>query len=143
MFTSKSETNLVALGIDWSFLDVGRVRARIAASNAEASGLLAQYQQTVLLALEDTENALVRFSNTYREDEHLERAAADSARAAQLARTQFQAGTIGLYEVLDAERVQLQAQDAFADGRMRGAASAIALYKSLAGGWPQHMPTRY
>jgi multidrug efflux system outer membrane protein len=142
MFTSGSETNLVALGVDWSFLDVGRVRARIAASNADASGLLAQYQQTVLLALEDTENALVRSMNTRREDEHLERAAADSTRAAQLARTQFQAGTIGLYEVLDAERVELQAQDAFADGRTRSALTAIALYKTLAGGWPQHMPLR-
>jgi outer membrane protein TolC len=59
-----------------------------------------------------------------------------------LARTQFQAGTIGLYEVLDAERVQLQAQDAFADSRTRSALTAIALYKALAGGWPQHVPLR-
>ncbi|CAB3765247.1 efflux transporter outer membrane subunit [Paraburkholderia solisilvae] len=142
MFNVGSETNLVALGIDWSFLDVGRVRARIAASNADASGLLAQYQQTVLLALEDTENALVRYSNTRREDEYLEHAATSSTRAAQLARTQFQAGTIGLYEVLDAQRVQLQAQDAFAEVRTRSAATAIALYKALAGGWPQHMPVQ-
>jgi outer membrane protein TolC len=142
MFTSRSETNLVALGIDWSFLDVGRVRARIAASNADAAGLLAQYQQTVLLALEDTENALIRYANTRTEDQHLERAAFDSMRAAQLARTQFHAGTIGLYEVLDAERVQLQAQDAFTDGRTRAAVSAIALYKALAGGWPQYTAMR-
>jgi NodT family efflux transporter outer membrane factor (OMF) lipoprotein len=142
LFSSGGETNLLALGIDWSFLDVGRVRARIAASNAEAAGLLAQYQQTVLLALEDTENALVRYSHTQREDEHLERAAADSALASQLASTQLQAGTIGLYEVLDAQRVQLQAQDAFADGRTRSALTAIALYKAMAGGWPQHLPPR-
>ena len=58
LFNGAGESNLVALGIDWSFLDVGRVRARIAASNAEASGLLAQYQQTVLLALEDVENCI-------------------------------------------------------------------------------------
>lgn len=139
LFSGGAETSLLSLGVDWSFLDVGRVRARIAASNADASGLLAQYQQTVLLALEDSENALVRYSHTQREDEHLERAAADSARASQLARTQFQAGTIGLYEVLDAERIQLQAQDAFADGRTRSAVTAIALYKALAGGWPQRV----
>jgi NodT family efflux transporter outer membrane factor (OMF) lipoprotein len=140
LFNSAGETNLLALGIDWSFLDVGRVRARIAASNADASGLLAQYQQTVLLALEDTENALVRYSHTRTEDEHLERAAADGARASELARVQFQTGTIGLYELLDAQRVQLQAQDAFADGRTRSALTAIAVYKALAGGWPQHLP---
>jgi multidrug efflux system outer membrane protein len=142
LFGSGGETNLLALGVDWSFLDIGRVRARIAASNAEASGLLAQYQQTVLLALEDTENALVRYSHTQTEDEHLARAAADSALASQLASTQFREGTIGFYEVLDAQRVQLQAQDAFADGRTRSAVTAIALYKALAGGWPQHLPER-
>jgi multidrug efflux system outer membrane protein len=140
LFNSGGETNLLALGVDWSFLDIGRVRARIAAGNADASGLLAQYQQTVLLALEDTENALVRYSHTRTEDEHLERAAADSARASQLASVQFQTGTIGLYELLDAQRVQLQAQDAFADGRTRSAVTAIALYKALAGGWPQRLP---
>lgn len=140
LFTGAGENNLLLLGIDWSFLDVGRVRARIAASNADASGLLAQYQQTVLLALEDTENALVRHSNTRIEDDHLERAAASSTRAVELAKTQYQAGAIGLYELLDAERVQLQAQDAFADGRTRSAITAIALYRAMAGGWPQHMP---
>jgi len=62
LFEGSSRTSLAALGIDWSFLDVGRVRARIAASQADATGMLAQYQQTVLLALEDAENALVRYA---------------------------------------------------------------------------------
>jgi outer membrane protein, multidrug efflux system len=142
LFESRSDTNLAALGIDWSFLDIGRVRARIAASNADAAGLLSQYQQTVLLALEDTENALVRYARIRSEDEHLQQAATDSANAAQLAREQLRAGAIGLYEVLDAERVQLDAQDAFAEGRTRSAVAAVALFKSLAGGWPQRMPAR-
>ena len=51
------------------------------------------------------------------EDEHLERAAIDSAQAARLARLRFDAGAADLLEVLDAERTQLQAQDAFADAR--------------------------
>ncbi len=142
LFERDSETRIVALGIDWSFLDVGRVRARIAAADAEAEGELARWQQTVLLALEDTENALVRHARARSEDAHLERAATDAARAAQLARTRFEAGASGLLEVLDAERVQLQAQDAFADGRTRSVASAVALYQALAGGWPQIVPER-
>ena len=142
LFERGSETRLVALGIDWSFLDIGRVRARIAASDADAAGELARYQQTVLLALEDTENALVRYARARVEDQHLERAAADSARAAQLARVRFDAGAIDLLEVLDAERTQLQAQDAFADSRTRSATGAVSLYMALAGGWPQALPTR-
>ena len=135
-FRAGSDTNLIALGIDWSFLDVGRVRARIAASDAEAAGQLAQYRQTVLGALEETENALLRVARTRDETAHLVRAADDSARAAQLAQTRFSAGAIDYYEVLDAQRTLLQAQDAAADARMRSATSTVALYKALAGGWP-------
>lgn len=142
LFERDSETRLVALGIDWSFLDIGRVRARIAASDADAEGELARYQQSVLLALEDTENALVRYARARTEDQHLERAAIDSAKAAQLARLRFEAGAADLFEVLDAERTRLQAQDAFADVRTRSATSMIALYKAMAGGWPTRLPLR-
>ncbi|MBN8885490.1 MAG: efflux transporter outer membrane subunit [Rudaea sp.] len=140
LFKSGSETASGFLGIDWSFLDVGRVRARIAASRADAAALLTQYQQTVLLALEDTENALILDARTRREDAQLERAAHDSADAARLARVRYQAGVIDLYEVLDAERSLLAAQDAFADSHTRSATATVALYRALAGGWPQRMP---
>ena len=140
LFERDSETHLVALGIDWSFLDIGHVRARIAASNADAAGELARYQKTVLLALEDTENALVRYTTTRTEDEHLERAAADGATAARLARVRYEAGATDLLEVLDAERTQLQAQDALADARARSIASAVGVYRALAGGWPDRSP---
>ena len=142
LFERDSETRLVALGIDWSFLDVGRVRARIAASGAAGDAALAQYQQSVLRALQDTEDALVRLDRVGQEDALLQRAAQDSARAAELARVRYQAGATGLFEMLDVERGQLQAEDAFADVRARSALNAIALYKALAGGWPQSLPTR-
>ncbi|MDT9146228.1 TolC family protein, partial [Escherichia coli] len=50
LFEHGSETHLVALGIDWSFLDFGRVRARLAAAHANADGELASYEQVVLRA---------------------------------------------------------------------------------------------
>jgi outer membrane protein, multidrug efflux system len=142
LFGSSAESNLVALGVDWSFLDVGRVRARIDASDAEAAAALAHYQRTVLLALEDTENALIRVTRTRMEDAHLARAAADGVESARLARKRYQAGAIGLYEVLDAERARLAAEDAHAEARARSVKATVLLYKALAGGWPQHFPAR-
>lgn len=142
LFRRDSETRLVSFGIDWSFLDVGRVRARIAAADADASGALAGYERTVLLALEDTENALVRHARAREEDALLAQAAEDGTAAAALARTRYRAGATGLLELLDAERTRLQAQDAFADARTRTATSAVALYKALAGGWPDAPPMR-
>ena len=48
--------------LSWAAFDFGTVRARLRASKAEAEGVAAQYEQAVLLALEDTENALTRYS---------------------------------------------------------------------------------
>ena len=96
----------------------------------------------MLLALEDTENALVGYARARVEDQHLAQAASDSARAAELARIRFDAGAVDLLEVLDAERTRLQAQDSFADGRTRSVTALVALYKSLAAGWPTRVPRR-
>jgi len=143
LFGGGSESRFVALGIDWSFLDLGRVRARIAAADANAAGALAGYEQAVLLALEDTENALVRHGKALVEDAHLARAAADSAAAAGLARRRHEAGVGTLLEVLDAERTDLQAQDALVQSRTRTLSSRVGLYRALAGGWPTRMPERH
>ena len=140
-FDGISAVNLTQLNIDWSFLDRGRVRARIAASRADGDAQLAQYQQSVLLALEDVENALVSYARSQDRDVQLQLAAKDSKRAADLASVRFKNGATGLLDLLDAQRVQLQAEDAYAESHSNSALSAVLLYKSLAGGWPQHLPS--
>jgi outer membrane protein, multidrug efflux system len=139
-FDGVSPANLAALNIDWSFLDRGRVKARIAASRADGDAQLAQYQQTVLLALEDVDNALVRYARSREEDAQLHQAALDSKRAADLANIRYKEGATGLLDLLDAERVELQAEDAYTSSHLDSASAAVSLYKSLAGGWPQRPP---
>lgn len=141
-FDGISPANLAALNIDWSFLDRGRVRARISASRADGDAQLAQYQQTVLLAIEDVDNALVRYARSREQNEQLRQAALDSKRAADLANVRFKEGATGLLDLLDAQRVQLQSEDAYASSHLDSASAAISLYKSLAGGWPQQSPVR-
>jgi outer membrane protein, multidrug efflux system len=126
---------VVVLGIDWSFLDVGRVRARIAAAGADADAHLAGYQQAVLLALEETENALARFARVQEEQAHLERAAETGASAARLARLRFDGGAADFLHVLDAERVKLETEDQLVRSQAQTAVALVALYRSLAGGW--------
>lgn len=140
LFERDSETRLISFGIDGSFLNVGRVRSRIAAANAATAADLAAYEQTVLLALEETENALVRVSRSAEENAHLERAAAAGARATATARLRYDNGAIDVLDVLEAERASLQAEDEFAQGRVRNTVAVVSLYKALAGGWPQYIP---
>jgi outer membrane protein, multidrug efflux system len=140
-FDSISPTSLVALGIDWSFLDVGRVRARLDATRADSSAQLAQYQQTVLLALEDVENSLVSYARAQDRTIRLEHATQDSQQATQLARVRYTNGATGLLDLLDAQRVQLQAEESLAESRSDGGIAAVSLYRALAGGWPQRLPS--
>ncbi len=140
LFERDSEMRLLTLGVDGSFLNVGRVRARIAASNAAEAGNLATYERTVLTALEETENALVQVSRSARQTAHLEQAAAAGTRAASMARLRFDQGSIDVLELLDAENARLQSHDAFAQGRVRSTLAVVSLYQALAGGWPRHHP---
>lgn len=135
LFRRDSETRIVALGVDWTFLDAGRVRARIAAADADAEAHLAHYRQTVLLALEETESAMARYAHARREQAYLEAAAAAGSEAAGLARLRFEAGAVDFLQVLDAERAQLEAEARLAQGRTRAAVALVALYRSFAGGW--------
>ena len=138
LFGRDSETRLIALGIDWSFLDSGRVRARMAAADADAEANLARYEQTILVALEETETALARYAQALREREHLVDAAVASAEAARQARVRFEVGVIDFLEVIDAERSLLEAEDSLARSHTRSATALVGLYRALAGGWPRH-----
>src|SRR5258708_2936967 len=139
-FDGVSPANLAALNIDWSFLDRGRVKARIAASRADGDAQLPHYQQAVLLALEVVDNALVRYARSREEDDQLHQAALDSKWAADLAIVRYKEGATGLLDLLDAERVELQAEDAYATSHLDSASAPVSLYNSLPGRCPHPPP---
>lgn len=142
LFSASSESYAAGPLISWAFLDLGRVRARIDASDAAARASLAAYEGAVLKALEESENALVAYDRTRKETEHLEDAAAAGREGARLARVRFENGIADFLPVLDAERSQLEAEDRLAETRTRAATSLVAVYKAVAGGWPERMPDR-
>ncbi|MFT4045582.1 MAG: TolC family protein [Solimonas sp.] len=130
-----SEAYSFGPSISWAAFDLGRVRARVAQRRAGADAALARYEQSVLQALEETSNALVAYGESRRKLDLLDAGAQASTRAVQLARVRFEAGAADFIDVLDAERSQLDAEDTLAQARTQTAASLVALYKSLGGGW--------
>lgn len=139
MFTRDGETFAFGPSISWAFLDLGRVRARIVAADANADANLALYEGTVLRALEETENALIGYSHAQLEGEHLQQSAAASESAAKLANLRFEGGAADFLQVLDAQRSQLNAENQLAQSQTRIAVSLVAVYKSVSGGWPQRV----
>jgi outer membrane protein, multidrug efflux system len=122
--------------ITWPALNLGRVKARVDQSRAREEEAQAQYNQTVLRAVEEVEAGLLRYRSARARVERIQEAASASERAADLARLRFSGGVADFLQVLDAERTQLEAQDQLAQGRTEAAIAYAALYKALGGVWP-------
>jgi multidrug efflux system outer membrane protein len=142
LFTRDSESYGFGPGVSWAFLDLGRVRQQIKATDSSAEARLALYEGTVLRALEEAETTLIGFARARTEREYLTESAAASSNAARLARLRFEAGAADFLQVLDAERTQLEAEDRLAQSNTRTATSLIAVYKAVAGGWDNRLPER-
>lgn len=121
--------------ITWPAFDLARVYARIRASDAQAEANLALYEQTVLNALEETENALVNYNRQRAERDILAEAAQSSQRAHELAHLRFREGVSDFLTVLDTELRLLQDQERLALRQTTTATALVALYKALGGGW--------
>jgi multidrug efflux system outer membrane protein len=126
--------------LSWAALDLGRVRARLRAAGARAEGELAAYERTVLLALEETEDALVEFDRTLARREQLRSAAKAAEAAARLANDRYAGGVAEFLIVLDAQRTLLAIQGQLAQSETRAATSLVAIYKALGGGWELVVP---
>ena len=119
--------------LSWSFLDVGRVRQHVLASRARAAGALATYEDTVLRALEETEDALAYYRTANEAAVTLAEAAQAARTALDLAQKRFDAGASDTLTVLDAERTELDLQDQLASAELQRATALAALYKALVG----------
>ena len=128
--------------LTWGLFDYGHLRQQIKAAGARNDAQLANYEQTVLLALEETENALSDYGRERRRLEHLQRAADASVQAADLATQRFEGGIADFLTALDAYRTALEAEDLLASSQTKAATSLIALYKALGGGWEDPAATR-
>ena len=131
--TNDSRAWSVAPTVSWAAFDLGSVRARLRASEAQADAAAANYEKVVLTALEDAENSFLAYSKRQVQLRSLGEQVAASRRAAQLADLQFREGTADFLVLLDAQRTQLEAEDALAQSEMAVNVAVVAIYKALGG----------
>lgn len=132
---SESQQYSLGAALVWPLLDFGRVRSRISASEARAQQALANYEQTVSTALEETEGALTLFTRSAQQSDRLASAAQFAEEAQQLARVRYDAGVTDFLTVLDAERQTLSARDALVQSQLSQATALVSVYRALGGGW--------
>ncbi|MEZ0530770.1 TolC family protein, partial [Pseudomonas sp. Env-73] len=129
------QSNFIAPVIRWSLLDTGRVRARIAASEARTQAALIAYDQTVLRALQETDDAFQanRTAGNALGLRLLEAAA--NREAASFARERFAQGEGVYLDVLEAERADFTSRRALTAARTEQRLAVVGIYKALGGGW--------
>ncbi|MCH2339554.1 efflux transporter outer membrane subunit [Pseudomonas sp. NPDC047963] len=125
----------VAPSITWAAFDMGSVRARLRGAEADVEGALASYEQQVLLALEESENAFSDYARAQERLLALLRQSGASRAAAEQAAIRYREGTVDFLVLLDAERERLAAEDAQAQAEVEVYRGVVGLYKALGGGW--------
>ena len=118
-----------------TLFDGGRLSSRIAIQNAVQQQALVAYEQSVLTALEDVENALAAYKFQRERQQTLRTAAAASRSAAKLARQLYESGNADFQKVLDAQRSLLAIEDSLAASEAQGLSALVQLYKAMGGGW--------
>ena len=119
----------------------GRIRSQVRVQDARLQQAVIAYRSAVLSALEETENALVNYSQEQTRHERLESAVKSNEEAVRLSSDLYKAGLTDFLSVLDAQRELYANEDLLAQSRTTQTVKLIALYKALGGGWqsfPQH-----
>jgi NodT family efflux transporter outer membrane factor (OMF) lipoprotein len=121
--------------VSWPIFDAGRIRANIRVQNAREEQAVAVYEQAVLTALQEAEDALANYTREEARRRTLEQAAEANGRAVKLANQLYAAGRTDFLSVLQAQRDLFASQDALVQSNRAVSTDLVSLYKALGGGW--------
>jgi NodT family efflux transporter outer membrane factor (OMF) lipoprotein len=119
----------------WNLFHYGRLKNQVRIQDARLQQLIVNYQNVVLNAAREVEDAMQTLTLTHREAQLLKDTVTTSRRSTELSMLQYQEGLADYQRVLDSTRALTQKQDQYAQTLGRIATSTIALYKAFGGGW--------
>jgi multidrug efflux system outer membrane protein len=121
--------------VQWDLFEAGRLRANVRIQNTRQEQALNTYEQTVLTALEDVENALVAYAKEQIRREKLSESVEANRQALELSTQLYKSGLADFLGVLDSERSLYLAQDELVQSDQTVSLNLVQLYKALGGGW--------
>lgn len=137
---SGSPTNLdLGLGpsLKWNVFDYGRIRNNVRVQDARFQQLAEVYQDTLLQAARDVDDAAVSYTKSLEQTYWLAQTEAAARRSLDIAMIQYREGMSDFQRVLDAQRALFSQQERVVSNRGQAIRSLIAVYKAMGGGWEQ------
>jgi NodT family efflux transporter outer membrane factor (OMF) lipoprotein len=135
LFDSDSAGGFLGPFFSWNVLNYGRIKNNIRVQDARFQQLLVNYQNTVLSALAETENAIVAYLKAQDQARFLGESVAAAARSVELSLIQYREGTTDFNRVLDTLDFLFEQQDALSAASGDIAINLIVMYKALGGGY--------
>ncbi|MCF7787450.1 MAG: efflux transporter outer membrane subunit [Prosthecobacter sp.] len=113
----------------------GKLRANLRASKANYDETLANYRQSILVALQEVEDSLLDARAYAKQGRALDAAIASAQETQRLAELRYQKGLASYFEVVDANRTVLNAKLLSAQIEGQRLMASVAMLKALGGGW--------
>jgi outer membrane protein TolC len=130
--------NLVFTGgpaFNWPFLNYGRLRNNVRVQDARFQQTLVNYENTVIGAAREVEDAITGYVRGQTQQDILERGVAAAKRSTEISLLRYQEGFSDYQRVLQAQQSLFGQQQRHIDARSNTVRSLTALYKALGGGW--------
>jgi NodT family efflux transporter outer membrane factor (OMF) lipoprotein len=122
-------------GFRWSILNYGRIANNVRAQDARFQQALVNYENTVLKAAQEVEDALIGFLKAQQSAVDLQRSVHAAQRSVELSIIQYREGAENFQRVIDSQTRLLTEMNRLAETRSSIATNLIAVYKALGGGW--------
>ena len=130
----------VAAMLAMPLFNAGRTRAINDVAESSQREAVLRYEDAIVRALEDVENALVALREERQRAQLLHSAAASADSALGRAQSLYDRGQIDLLPLLDAQRVRLGVRIDANDASTQALLDSVQLYKALGGGWELFEP---
>ena len=121
----------------WNVFDHGRLTNQVLVEDARFQQSFEQYQDVVLRAAREVDDAAVGFANSQVQMPLLAESVQAARRSLDLATIQYQEGLVDFERVLDSQRTLFSQQERMVDNLGSVTQNLIALYKAMGGGWQQ------
>jgi outer membrane protein TolC len=135
LFKSGSLENFGGPTFRWAILNYGRIQNNIRVQDARYQALIGDYENTVLQAQGEVENAIAAYLGAQRQVTFLTGSVASASRAVELAEFQYREGAVDYTRVLNTQQFLVSEQDRLVSTKGTVALNLVALYKALGGGW--------
>ncbi|MET0981341.1 MAG: TolC family protein, partial [Telluria sp.] len=122
-------------GMAWNVFDHGRLTNTVLLQDARFQQLYEQYQDAVLRAAREVDDAAAGFARTREQIVLLADSVEAARRTLDLATLQYREGLTDFQRVIDSQRVFFSQQDLLVTSRGNLAQNLVALYKAMGGGW--------